>query len=186
MSITNLFKQNAMSPFPAVVKDTSNPSLMDNNKLFNPAIPGDTSELKKDKQPSIYDKLKINRKFIINQNESFDKFKNQSINGDFLRLKQTNNYGNHSYNQQLEASIDPVARMQRLNPLKAPPYNYITGAEDMNFRDLPKTDYTSSNYVDLVNKARNSYSSRLVSLGQIPTLQINGLYLNGVYIPPKV
>ena len=38
VSITNLLKQNSMSPFPSILKDASNPSLMDNNKLFNPVL----------------------------------------------------------------------------------------------------------------------------------------------------
>jgi len=181
MSIINLLKQNGMPLFPSndTSKESNNNIMDDNNKLYNPAIPGDLSSTNKNIKSKEYDKLKGQKHYIIFNNQRFDKLRSKPLNGDFLRMKYDTNYGEKVYNQQLEGTIDPNNKMKRINPLRVPAYDYINGAEGMDFRTLPSSVFMSHDSTQLVAKAEQSYSSRLVSLGELPSLQIN----NGLITP---
>lgn len=180
MSIATLLKQNGM--------DSLNMQNKDNNEslsMHNPDIRGDNSAIT-EKKSNVYDKIKGSAKFKIYNNYRFDNLRNKPLNGDFLRMKSDDNYGNMSCNQQLEASMDPMNRMRKINPLRAAPFDYINGAEGMNFRDLPKSVYESHNSVNLVETARNSYASRLVSFGLLPSFQVNNMLSENVQPPAYV
>lgn len=179
MSIASLLKQNGMSSLPQLATLPNGQivdiSKMDNVKLHNPHIPGDMAGTNKEVKSTAYDRVKGQKNYLPFQFQRFDRSRGKQINGDSLRLPYDTNYGGKSYNQQLEGGTDPENIMRKLNPLRAQPYDYIQGAEGFNFRDLPESVYKAHNSVDLINKARNSYSSRLVSSGQIPSLQINNM-----------
>jgi hypothetical protein len=173
MSITNLLKQNGMQSLPN--GENAQPSKSDSVKLHNPYIPRDMAGTDKEVKSTAYDKVKGQKNYLIYQNQRFDKLKGKPINGDWLSMPYNTNYGGKSYNQQLSGAIDPENKMRKLNPLRARAYDYIQGAEGFDFRTLPESVYKSHNSVDLVSKAAQSYSSRLVSYGQMPALQINNV-----------
>lgn len=173
MSIVSLLKQNGMSSLPN--GETVQPSKMDGVKLHNPYIPRDMAGTDKEQKSTAYDKVKGQKNYLLFQNQRFDKLRGKPLNGDWLSMPYNTNYGGKSYNQQLEGAIDPQNMMRKLNPLRARPYDYIQGAEGFDFRTLPESVYKSHNSVDLVAKAAASYSSRLVSYGQMPSLQVNNV-----------
>jgi len=172
MSILTLLKQNGLASFPQLEIE---PNKMDNLKINNPDIRGDKSATENNLKSNAYDKLKDNKHYLLFQNQRFDKLKTKPLNGDFLRLKYDTNYGGKSYNQQLEGAQDPDNLMRKINPIRAPPYDYITGAEGMDFRDLPRSVFFSEDSSQLIAKARNNYGSRLSFLGALPSLQINNM-----------
>jgi hypothetical protein len=172
MSILTLLKQNGMASFPQLEIE---PSKMDNQKINNPDIRGDKSGTVENIKSNAYEKIKGSAHYLLFQNQRFDKLKKKPLNGDFLRLKYDTNYGGKSYNQQLEGESDPDNMMRKINPVRAPPYDYITGAEGLNFRDLPRSVFFSEDSSQLLAKARNSYGSRLSILGELPSLQINNM-----------
>lgn len=178
MSITSLLKLNGMS-FPDIERYDRK---MDELELHNPDIPGDYAGTKRETNIKNYDKLKNDKGYIIYQGYKFKNYKKKEINGDFLQLGYDKNYGHKQYNQELEGAIDPENMMRRINPLRAQPYDYIQGAEGFDFRTLPSSVYKSHDSTQLISKARSSYASRLVSLGQLPSLEVNNV---PVYLYPK-
>jgi hypothetical protein len=60
----------------------------------------------------------------------------------------------------LEGSIDPANKRARHRPLQAPPNSYAEGSEGFYYQ-LPASTRKFTNNVDLMKKARESYSSRL-------------------------
>jgi hypothetical protein len=177
MSIQELLKLNGMSLFPNA---NIEPTKLDNGKIYNPDIPGDTSGTEKNVKSNAYDKIKGQKNYLIFNNQRFDKLRSKPLNGDFLKLKFNTNYGAKSYNQQLEGSINPENIMRKINPIRAPAYDYVNGAEGQNFRELPSSVYESHNSVKLIQTARNSYASRLVSLGELPSLRIDNISINPI------
>ena len=178
MSILDLFKQNGMSIL--LNNQLNEPSKMDNGKIHNPDINGDMSATDQNVKTNAYNKVKGQKAYLLFNNQRFDKLRGKQLNGDFLRSSYPTNYGNHSYNQQLEGAIDPENMMRKINPIRVTPYDYINGAEGLNFRDLPSSVFTSHNSTQLLSKARNSYASKLVSLGQLPSLQMINIPFNNI------
>lgn len=169
MSINSLLKQNGMK----LLNVNENNKINDENTLYNPDIPKDMSGTKYNKGSNAYNKIKESDKYLVFNNQRFDKLKKVPLNGDFLTIKYNKNYGNKSYNQQLEGAINPENIRRKIDPLHAPPYDYNTGAEGIDFRILPSSTYKATNSLDLINKARASYASRLSYLGNLPIMQMN-------------
>lgn len=174
MSILDLLKQNAM---PMLLNSQAEQLRKSDGGMHNPDIPGDMAGTEKDMKSNAYDKVKGEKNYLLYQNQRFDKLRGKKLNGDFLRLPYKTNYGGKSYNQQLEGAVDADNLIRKINPLRASPYDYIEGAEGLNFRDLPSSVYYSHNSTELLAKARSSYASRVVALGQLPSFQINHVML---------
>ena len=141
----------------------------------NPDIPGDKSaSIKQGSLKSVYDltpRDNYMRNSRIRKNTLSKKV--EEVNGNYQRLQQGRSQIDTEFSKfGLEGSIDPNARMSRndtksLNPF-VKPYDYINGSEGYYFR-LPKDAFYSENSVDLLNKARESYASMMVSYTATPT-----------------
>jgi len=150
--------------------------------LYNPDIPGDRSgnmsSRDLEKMKSAYDLTPFDKYMQLTglkQNRMTKKI--AEVNGNYLRMPQPKNLsGPDNAPFYLDDTIDPNARSSRdkaksLNPL-VQPYDYVGGAEGYNFH-IPMSAMTVHDSTALINQARMSYASRMVSYGDLPAMENN-------------
>lgn len=150
--------------------------------LYNPDIPGDRSgnmsSRELEKMKSAYDLTPFDKYMQLTglkQNRMTKKI--AEVNGNYLRMPQPKNLsGPDNAPFYLDDTIDPNARSSRdrvksLNPL-VQPYDYVGGAEGYNFH-IPMSAMTVHDQTQLINTARMSYASRMVSYGDLPAMEYN-------------
>jgi len=150
--------------------------------LYNPDIPGDRSgnmsSRELEKMKSAYDLTPFDKYMQLTglkQNRMTKKI--AEVNGNYLRMPQPKNLsGPDNAPFYLDDTIDPNARSSRdkvksLNPL-VQPYDYVGGAEGYNFH-IPMSAMTVHDSTQLINTARMSYASRMVSYGDLPAMENN-------------
>jgi hypothetical protein len=151
-------------------------------RLYNPDIPGDRSgnmsSRDLEKMKSAYDLTPFDKYMQLTglkQNKMTKKV--AEVNGNYLRMPQPKNLsGPDNAPFYLDDTIDPNARSARdrvksLNPL-VQPYDYVNGAEGYNFH-IPMSAMTVHDSTALINQARMSYASRMVSYGDLPAMENN-------------
>ena len=179
MSINKLLKEYQLK---ALIEDQKGNGGDIEASMYNPDIPGDKSgnmsSAELDKMKSAYDLTPFDKYMQLTgfkHNKMTKKI--SEVNGNYMRMPQPKNLsGADNAPFYLDDSIDPNARSSRdrvksLNPL-VQPYDYVGGAEGYNFH-IPLSTMTVSDSTQLINQARMSYASRMVSYGDLPAMEYN-------------